>query len=102
MINLILCTSKAKLIKLFFLTKKLVLDCAALKLYLTCVTKLNHANSDKMPKSLAYTVSFHCNEVYLLDLNQSKSELVDMAINVRQTHRAANKRHFARIRSDLW
>lgn len=38
----------------------------------------------------------------LLDLNQSKSELVNMTVNVRQTHRAANKGYLARVWSDLW
>ena len=37
----------------------------------------------------------------LLDLNQTKSELVNMTINVRQTHRASNKGYFARVWSDL-
>lgn len=38
----------------------------------------------------------------LLDLNQSKSELVNMTVNVRQAHRAANKGYLARVWSDLW
>lgn len=38
----------------------------------------------------------------LLDLNQTKSELVNMTINVRQTHRASNKGCITRVWSDLW
>lgn len=36
-----------------------------------------------------------------LDLNQSKSELVNMTINVWQTHRAVNKGHLTRVWSNL-
>ena len=41
-------------------------------------------------------------KVILLDLNQSKSELVVMPVNVRQTHRVVNERHLTRVWSNLW